>query len=125
MTQKTDKPNKNLVIILASIIAVLIIGGIITVVAINSNNTSKEQPKTAQDLITEAENSRIDAIVEQVKIKADLYKINHGKYASKLSYFIDDPNYLDEYNVVYAATNNGFTITYKLADGTTKTLTND
>lgn len=125
MAKKTNKPNKNLVIALASIIAVLVIGGIVAVVAINSNNAPKEQPKTAQDAAKEAENNRIDAIVAQVKYKADLYQINRGKYAPSLRYFIDDPSYLDEYNVVYTATDDGYTITYTLPDGTTKTLTND
>ena len=125
MATKSNKPNKNLVIALASIIAVLVIGGIVAVVAINSNNTPKEQPKTAQDAATEARNNYIDAVVSQVKIKADMYKTNHGKYAPKLTYFIDDPSYLDEYNVVYTATDDGFTITYTVADGSTRTLYND
>lgn len=125
MTKKAGKPNRNLVIVLASIVAVLVIGGIVAVVAINSNNTPKEETVTAEDLMREAENERIDAIVTQVKLKADIYAANHGKYAPNLRYFIDDPSYLDQYNVVYTATDDGFTITYTVADGSTRTLTND
>lgn len=125
MANKSNKPNRNLVIVLASIIAVLVIGGIVAVVAINSNNTPKEQQKTVQDAAMEAKNDYIDAVVAQVKIKADLYANEHGKYAPSLKYFIDDPSYLDQYNVVYTATDDGFTITYTVADGSTRTLTND
>ena len=49
MTKKAGKPNRNLVIVLASIVAVLVIGGIVAVVAINSNNTPKEETVTAED----------------------------------------------------------------------------
>lgn len=120
------KQNKTTITILAIVLVVIVVVGIAFLAIASNGSKNKQTSYTVEDSINESEQNRIDAIVEQVKLKAEIHKEEHGYYPYSLRDFIQDPSYLDEYNVVYTRLDDGggFTITYSGPSGQ-KTLYSD
>lgn len=122
---KASKKKPNAILVGSLIAAALaIICALIVIFTVANQPAKTDNGITPEEFQRQSSLEHEDAIAQQIKIKADLYQIEHGYYAIYLEDFASTPESLKDFE--YRSDGKKYIITYTSSvDGQQKTLVSD
>ena len=122
---KTSKKKPNMMLVGSLIATALaIMCALIIVFAVTNQPAKTDNKVTAEELQRQSLLDREEAIAQQIKLKADLYQVEHGYYAIYLENFANTPDSLKDFK--YQSDGKKYVITYvSSVDGQQKILVSD